>query len=1034
MIEFIEGNPLKWYYCCFTPVNSVEIFRFAKKNTMKIKILLFLAFIAIVPLSSYAQINDPLITKDTLAQQKWVDTLMSHMSVDQKIGQLFMVAAYSNKDKKHADYIQSLISKHEIGGLIFMQGTPIKQAKLNNRFQKSSKIPLLIGFDGEWGLDMRLKQTYRYPWNMTLGAIRNDSLIEQFGEQLGKHCKRLGIHINFAPVVDINTNPNNPIIGNRSFGENKKNVAAKALAFTKGMQGQGILANAKHFPGHGDTASDSHKTLPIISFTKQRIDSVELYPYKELIRNGLMSIMTAHLSVPSLEPNPRLPSSLSHNIITKVLQEDLGFKGLIITDALNMKGASNFAAPGDIDLAAFLAGNDVLLFPKDVAIALKTIRTALEENVLTEERLDISVRKILKAKYWAGLHKNKFVELTHLNEDLNTLEDDLLHKKLVENAISLIKNTGNVFPIQHLDKKKIAYVKFGDAQNDDYLKTVRKYANVSVVTGKTIDVILEQLKAFNLVIIGYHKSNKNPWKYFKFKHKELYWLQEIARENNVILNVFASPYSLFDFKTFENIEGILMSYQNSKISQEVSAQMLFGAIETKGKLPISVRNEFSEGHGLMSSSLNRLGYAIPEEVGMASDTLNKIDAIARVVISEKMAPGMQVLVARKGKVIFHKAYGYHTDKKLRKVKKTDVYDLASLTKILGGLPMIMRSEELGNFSLDNTLGEIMPILKGSNKDTITIREALSHNGKLKAWIPFYLKTIDSVTKLPSLKYYRDKQSKEFPIKIARNLYLRGDYIDTIYQRIVEVPQRKKSGYKYSGLPFYLFKKYVEDTYMEKMDVLNDRLFYKPLGANSLMYNPLDKISKSNIVPTEEDDYYRHQLLQGYVHDMGAAMLNGVSGNAGLFGNANDIAKMMQMYLQKGFYGGKRYFKTSTMEKFTKRHYAKDSIRRGLGFDKPQMNPDVSATCGCVSDKSFGHSGFTGTFAWADPETETVYVFLSNRVYPKMSNYGLVEEGIRTKVQQIIQDAIKDDEEQFLHKKDHLESKKRDNTNAKVSQE
>jgi len=1000
---------------------------------MKLKLpVLFLLF-SVFSLSLAAQIKDPLLTRDSIAQQKWVDSLLNNMTVDQKIGQLFMVAAYSNKDEKHSDFIHNLIDTYEIGGLIFMQGTPLAQAKLNNSYQEKSNIPLLIGFDGEWGLDMRLKKTFRYPWNMTLGAIRDDSLIEDFGTQLGKHCKRLGIHINFAPVVDVNTNPNNPIIGNRSFGENKLNVAAKAIAFTKGMQGVGVLANAKHFPGHGDTEADSHKTLPVVDFTKQRIESVELYPYKELLNNGLTSIMAAHLSVPSLEPNQGLPSSLSYNIITKILQENLGFKGLIITDALNMKGASNFAEPGDIDLAALLAGNDILLFPKDVGVALATLQSAIKEKVLTEERLDVSVRKILKAKYWAGLHNIKPVVLEDLNEDLNTITDKLLHKKLVDNSTSLIKNSGNIFPIQNLDKKRIAYVKFGDSDNDAYVEMLQKYTNVTVVTGNTIDIILEQLKAFNLVIMGYHKSNKNPWKSFKFSYKELYWLQEIARENRVILNVFASPYSLLDFKTFENIEGVLVCYQNSKISQEVAAQMIFGVVGTKGKLPVSIGNNFSEGHGLNSSSLKRLGYSIPEEVGMDHHILNKIDEVAKEVISEKMAPGMQVLVARKGKIIFHKAFGYHTDKKERKVRKDDVYDLASLTKILGGLPMIMRSEELGKFTLDNTLGEIMPILKDSNKDTITVREALSHNGKLKAWIPFYLNTIDSVTKLPSLKYYRDKKSKKFPVKIAKDLYLRADYIDTIYQRIVEIPQREKNGYKYSGLPFYLFKKFVEDNYSDKMDVLNDRLFYKPLGANSLMYNPLEKISKSNIVPTEDDDYYRHQLLQGYVHDMGAAMLNGVSGNAGLFGNANDIAKMMQMYLQKGFYGGKRFFKTTTMEKFTRRHYEKDSIRRGLGFDKPQMDPEGSSTCGCVSSKSFGHSGFTGTFAWADPESEIVYVFLSNRVYPKMSNYGLVKEGIRTKVQQIIQDAIIDDEGQILHTKIHLENKKVNSTSAKVPQ-
>ncbi|MBL4745130.1 MAG: serine hydrolase [Flavobacteriaceae bacterium] len=1000
---------------------------------MKLKLPLSFLLYILLPFFIIAQNSDPLVTKDAVSQEKWVDSLMSNMSIDQKIGQLFMVAAYSNKDKKHTAFIQRLIVNYEIGGLIFMQGTPEAQARLNNKYQKLSKVPLLIGFDGEWGLDMRLKHTFRYPWNMTLGAIRNDSLIRDFGKQLGKHCKRMGIHINFAPVVDVNTNPNNPIIGNRSFGENKFNVASKAVAFTLGMQGEGVLANAKHFPGHGDTATDSHKTLPIVDFTKERIDSVELYPYKQLFKNGLTSIMAAHLSVPSLESNPNLPSSLSYAIITNILQKDLGFKGLIITDALNMNGVANFAKPGAIDLAALLAGNDVLLFPKDVGLAVATIRSAIKEKILTEDRLDISVRKILKAKYWAGLHSIKPVVLAHLNQDLNTITDRLLHKKLVENSISLIKNADNVFPVQNLDKKRIAYVKFGDAPNDDFLKMLRNYTEITVVKGNTIDVIQRKLKDFNLVIIGYHKSNKNPWKSFKFKAKELVWMQEIAREKQVILNIFASPYSLLDVKTYENIEGLLVCYQNSKVAQEVAGQMIFGALKSKGKLPVSINRYFSEGHGLMSSSLHRLKYGIPEEVGMNHAILDKIDAIASEVISEKMAPGMQVLVARKGKVIFYKAYGYHTYKKLRKVRKDDVYDLASLTKILGGLPMIMRSQELGKFTLNNTLGEIMPLLKGSNKDTVTIREALSHNGRLKAWIPFYLKTIDSVTKLPSLKYYRKTRSRMFPIKVARDLYLRVDYMDTIFQRIVDIPQREKSGYKYSGLPFYLFKKYVEDTYSEKMDVLNTRLFYKPLGANSLMYNPLNKINKSRIVPTEQDDYFRHQLVQGYVHDMGAAMLNGVSGNAGLFGNSNDIAKLMQLYLQRGFYGGKRFFKTATIDTFTRRHFEKENIRRGLGFDKPQLNSEGASTCGCVSDKSFGHSGFTGTFAWADPESEIVYVFLSNRVYPKMSNNALVKKGIRTNIQQLIQDAFSNEEVPVLHIETPLGNKKANSTNAKVLQ-
>ena len=502
----------------------------------------------------------------------------------------------------------SLIKNYQIGGLIFMQGTPEKQAVLNNRFQSISKVPLLIGFDGEWGLDMRLENTYRFPWNMTLGAIRDNKLIEEFGIRLGKQCKRLGIHINFAPVVDININPENPIIGNRSFGENRENVTQKASAFIKGMQSQHVLANAKHFPGHGDTASDSHKTLPVLDFDFERLNSIELYPYKQLFKSDLTSVMVAHLSVKALEPNEELPTSLSYRVVTGLLKEKLNFHGLILTDALNMKGAANFVLPGEIELTAFIAGNDILLIPEDVPAATAKIQNALDEKIISEERLDYSVRKILKAKYWAGLNKFKLVDLNNLQQDLNLISDELLHRKLVESSITLLKNESFVFPIQSLDKKKVAYVKFGDADNDDFVNMLKNYTEIEVVSSENLDELITKLESYNIVIIGYHKSNLNPWQDYKFHDKELVWLQEIARTNTVILDIFASPYSLLQLKAFKNINGILLSYQNSSISQEISAQMIFGALETKGKLPVSIKNEFGEGHGLISTSLKRLAY------------------------------------------------------------------------------------------------------------------------------------------------------------------------------------------------------------------------------------------------------------------------------------------------------------------------------------------------------------------------------------------------------------------------------------------
>ena len=801
----------------------------------------------------------------------------------------------------------------------------------------------------------------------------------------------MGIHVNFAPVVDINTNPLNPIIGNRSFGEDKQNVTQKAIAFSQGMQSEGVLANAKHFPGHGDTATDSHLKLPVLTFDRQRLDSVELYPYKRVFDAGMASVMTAHLSIPVLESNPKLPTSLSPSVVTDLLKEELGFLGLIFTDGLNMKGAADYSSSAEIDLAAVLAGNDVLLIPQDVPATISLMKNSIQTGVLSPERIDESVRKILLAKYKVGLHFHKPIDTLNLVKDLNTIEDEVLHRELVKNSITIIKNKKNILPIEDLKKhKKIAYVALGDDTGDQFLDALAKYSKIHKVDSNNLNEVIDTLEDFDLVVVGFHKSNAHPWKPYEFSNQELVWLHEIARKNKTILAVFASPYSLLNIKSFTNLEAVLVAYQNSEIAQEITAQTIFGAIEATGKLPVSIKNEFPVGTGIITKSLQRLQYSIPEAVGMSSKKLARIDSVATVVLEEKMSPGLQVLVARKGVVVYEKSFGYHTDKKKNPVKNSDVYDVASLTKILASLPMLIKAEEEKKIALSSSVRKIVPRFKKSNKDTVTVQEILSHYGQLKAWIPFYKLTQDSITNKNLKKFYRAKKTKKFTIKVAEDLFLNSSYKDSIYKYIRDAEQREKPGYKYSDLGYYIFKEALEKRYKKDLNVLVDDEFYEPLGANRMSYLPLAKFDK---------------LLHGYVHDMGAAMLGGVGGHAGLFANSNDVAKMMQLYLQKGYYGGKRHFKAATFDKFNKRYYSDKKVRRGLGFDKPQLDSTIMATCGCVSDESFGHSGFTGAYTWADPVSGILYVFLSNRVFPTMENYGLVDQDIRTKIQQIIQEAI-----------------------------
>tara|TARA_Y100000385_G_scaffold66051_1_gene65558 strand:- start:9229 stop:12144 length:2916 start_codon:yes stop_codon:yes gene_type:complete len=946
-----------------------------------------------------------LLEKDQTNQKKWVDSIYNSMSIHEKVGQLFMVDVFSKDSKDKTDLINSLIKDYYIGGIIFSKGGPVRQAKLSNQYQKISKTPLLMAMDAEWGLAMRLDSTFAYPWNMTLGAIADNKIVYDIGKQIGAHVKRMGMHINFSPVVDINTNPNNPIIGNRSFGEDRDNVTNKALAYMRGMQSTGILANAKHFPGHGDTDLDSHKILPTISFTKKRLDSIELHPYKRLFQEGLSSVMVAHLNVPALEKRKNFPSSISKAIVTDLLQDDLNFQGLIFTDALNMKGASNFKKPGEIDLAAFLAGNDVLLISESIPKAHQLIVEAIRKGKISEERLSRSVKKILFAKYKVGLNNYQPIELNSLLSDLNTPYDVMLYEKAIENALTVLKNDRLIIPIRKIEKTKIAYVHMGDDTGTYFLNHLNKYAQVDWIKANSITEYKEKLKEYDLTIIGFHKSNANPWKEYKFSDHELTKLYEISRTNKVILDVFTRPYAINDIQSFSNINGILLSYQNSKISQELSAQLIFGSITAKGSLPVSIGNQFPVNTTNFTRLQKRLQYGTPESVGVNSTKLKNIDSLVNYGIKENMMPGAQVLVARKGKIIYNKAFGYHTQEKINKVSENDIYDLASLTKILATLPMVMKLVDDSTISLDTKISELLPEYFATNKENITVKEMLSHYARIKSWIPFYLETLDSL-KLPDKKYYSKSKSNDFEIQVANDLYVRNDMKDSIYLKIKESELYNKLRYKYSDLPFYILKEFLERHHNKQFKDLVQNELYQSIGANHTTFLPLEKFTLDMIPPTEIDQYFRMQKIHGFVHDQGAALLGGVSGHAGLFSNANDIAKIMQMYLWNGSYGNYQYIKSETIDLFNSCNFCDVDVRRGVGFDKPQLD-DIGPTCGCISMNSFGHSGFTGTFTWADPDEEIIYVFLSNRTYPSADNKSIIENNLRSDIQGLIYESIED---------------------------
>ena len=774
----------------------------------------YLYFILFSLFSTSLFSQSSLVTRDYENQKIWVDSVYNSLTIDQKIGQLFTIWVATKEGPERMDEIADIIKTNHLGGLIFSLGNVKDQAIATNRFQSISKVPLLIGMDAEWGIGMRLDDAFSFPFNMTLGAIENNKLIYEVGERIGVHSKRLGVHINFAPVVDINTNPNNPVIGSRSFGENKFNVTNKSIAYLKGMQSQGIMGSAKHFPGHGDTSQDSHKTLPTINFDSKRINDVELYPFKELIKNNLSSVMVAHMEVPSLENKPKLPSTLSKTIVTKILKKKLKFDGLIITDAMDMKGVVDFNKSESADVAALLAGNDLLLMPDDLDQSTLSIKKALNEGVLTTQRLSQSVKKILMAKYKAGLNNNSTVILENLREDLNSEKDKALLDQLTKESITVIKNESQIVPIKNLSKK-IAYLKMGDSNSDEFFKMLNHYTKVDLIDSNSDFLRLKE--TYDHIIVGLHKSDETPFESYKFTSTEKSNLELISKSSKVILTVFSKPYALMDID-LTNISSIIVPYQNNAVTQQKTAQLIFGAIGSKGILPVSINELFPAGTSIKTTPLKRLSYSHPYNQGFDIKKLNKIDSIVRFAIDEKMTPGAQILVARNGEVVYNKSFGTKTYHSKNKIEWDDIYDLASLTKILSTVPLMMEEYENENITLETTLSKMFPNKNLNDKSDLSIKEMFSHQSGLFPWIPFYKNTIDSITKKPLDSWYRTKKSSDFTIKVNENLFLREDFLDSIALNINNSELFENKSYVYSDLPYYYMKSFLEDKNNLNLDV------------------------------------------------------------------------------------------------------------------------------------------------------------------------------------------------------------------------
>ena len=990
---------------------------------MKRLMLFWMWWCCVLPCLAQA---DPTLYRnaDKAEMQQWVDSVFRTLDDDEKIGQLFMPIADLGMSEQNKRRLLRLVNEMKIGGILFHKGNTRSQAVLTNFVQQNSKVPVMVSLDGEWGLSMRLSGTTRFPKNMMLGAIEDIRLIEAYGEEVGRQCREMGIQINFAPDLDVNSNVDNPVIGLRSFGETAAQVAEKGIAYARGLEKTGIISVAKHFPGHGDTSEDSHKTLPAVWHSRERLDSVELFPFRKYVYEGFAGMMTGHLYVPSLEREKKAVS-LSAKVVTDLLQKEIGFRGLCFTDALAMGGATASKADNPC-VQALLAGNDVLLGPANPFSDYKAVKEAVASGIIRKELIEEKCRKVLAYKYIVGLNHYRPIELQGLTERLNSPHAQWLAAKLNAEAMTVLKNTDSILPIKTLAGKKIAVLSLGETKDCEFQQMMDRYAKVTHFSilrntpAATQKQIFQQLASYDLIICGVHTV----------RIPESEQLRQLAAQKKLIYAFFTLPYFCKNYKiSIGRAKAVVMAYETTPLAQEYAAQVIWGGIGAHGKLPVTIPGLYYSGTGVFTEK-TRLGFHEPEEVGLNPARLRVIESIVQDGLEAKAYPGCQVLVAKDGLIVYDQAFGQYDYEHHQPVTTESVYDIASASKAAGTLLAVMKAYDEKKFNLNDKISDYVTELQSSNKRNITIKQLLYHQSGLVPTINFYLAAIDGDSFQGSL-YSARKDAKHpvrfdaktyvrndfrflpelvstspkpgYTLEVAKDFYLHESFRDSVMQQIKDSRLGTKGRYRYSCINFILLKELVERRMGQPMDELLDRDFFYPLGAWHTAYNPLHKMDISLIVPTEYDGFLRRQLIRGYVHDEAAAFLGGVSGNAGLFSNAEDLAKILQLYLNEGIYGGERLLSAATCRLFTQSK--SPTCRRGLGFDKPQPGSKASP-CGLLAPRSvYGHTGFSGTCFWVDPDNQLIYIFLSNRIYPTRANNKLSRLDIRTRIQDAIYKSI-----------------------------
>lgn len=963
-----------------------------------------------------------LLTKgkaDSQECKEWVETRLQGMSLKEKIGQLFIHTVAPQDTEPNRRNIRNAVKEYKVGGLLFSGGQLSTQVVLTNFAQEMAETPLLMTFDGEWGLAMRLKGTPSFPKNRVLGCIQDNELLYEYGLEVARQCREIGVHVNFAPVADVDNNPLNPVINTRSFGGDPKNVADKVIAYSRGLEEGGVLSVSKHFPGHGDTNVDSHKALPVLNFSRERMDSIELYPFRQAIQAGLGGIMVGHLEVPAFS---KKPASISTEILS-LLQDELGFKGLAFTDALEMKGISNNA---NLCAQTLIAGNDMLLAPRNLKRELDGVLNAVKNGQLTEEQITEKCRKVLTFKYALGLHQRQFVQLSGLEQRLNHPGVQQLMDRLEKAAVTVVSNDGGILPLD-VDQKKVAVLNIGTpSKGKAFYNQLKKYMQVDCIQAHpdSITSISKRLGNYEKVIVAIHTE-----KYAAYQS-----MLNTLSARLPLVYVYLTPMKRIYNKgnNWKKAAAVVMGHSGSVAVQHFVADVLMGREKATGRLSVEVKDYRKPGEGVVVDLKTTKVYR-PEDYGMNADVLARIDEIALEGIKAKAYPGCQILILKDGAPVYDKCFGTFTYGDSRKVTSDDIYDIASLTKTTATLLAVMKLYDQGKFGLTDPISKYVPVLQGSPKGRITIEDLLYHQSGLPGSWPFYREAINDSSYTGAFfkarldanhhqqvdrrlyvvdefkykdEYVSSLRSEEYPLQVAEGVFVNPAFPKRILEMIAsdEIPLRDRR-YRYSCLNFVLLKEMVEQISGMPMDKYLDQEFYAPMGMQHTLYSPLSRFKPEQIVPTVQKDYLRgRKELRGYVHDEIAAFMGGVSGNAGLFSNAHDVGKVYQMLAEMGQYDGKRYLSLETCQLFMNRKSRLS--RRGLGFDKPDAAPGKGPCADEAPLEVVGHTGFTGTCAWTDAKNGLVFVFLSNRIYPRPFDHkALMSLNIRPRIQQVMYQAL-----------------------------